>query len=422
MTPNSHSSTRGGRERVRCARLWVLAALLAVSACDEPSDPRQIDPASQEIRVALSANASVASTLHGGLRKDGENLFYSPLSIEAVLGMLYAGADGATAGELAALLGGTGDGSQLHAGLGALLEDLGGDHPRRGYELNIANRLFVQKGFPIGEAFATVTLEQYRAPAAAEDFAANPEGARSSINGWVRERTAGHVPELFRAGDIVDSTVVAVVNAIYFKGRWAHEFRASSTHSAPFMRRDGSSVQVPMMHSAEIPVRVGEMGSARVLELRYRGGDITFLALLPHSPDGLSALEAELKTTDLTTVAAQLTERELIVEMPRFELRTRIDLRPPLEALGVKELFDPARANLTKICPDQLFVQPLIHEAWVRVDEQGTEAAAATGGGVQVTSAPLPFRIDHPFLFFIRDAHTGAILFTGRIEDPSKTS
>jgi serpin B len=413
-----------------CLATRTQCCLLLLAAFGCASDPvpavkRNVDASSQSIRAAVHSNASVAAKLASALRDQPGNLFYSPLSIEAVSGMLFAGAAGNTAAQLGALLDAQDDPAALHKGLGALLEDLSQQHAQ--YTLSVANRLWAAPGLMSSQAFVDTTRDDYDAPTELANFGEAPDAARAKINAWVSEQTAEKIPELLKEGQVTRDTVMAVVNAIYFKADWAKAFDVALTRSEPFHRADASDVSVEMMSTPKSKLRTKLDGTARWIELPYRTGDVSFLAYTKERPFGtqgppasVQALQADLDSVDLDEVVASLTEAELVVQMPRFSLRSRIDLVAVFQQLGVTDLFDPERADLTNIsAAGGVWVSPFVHEAAVWVDELGTVAAAATAAVATRTSAPLPIRFDHPFLFVIRDNLTGAILFSGRVADPT---
>jgi serpin B len=407
------------------ASLSLVSLLIALAALGCGSDdppkpaPRTVDPTSAAIHAAVRSNASVALKLHSALREQPGNLFYSPISIEAVLGMLYAGSDGETATQIGAVLDVGDDPHELHEGLGALLEDLAGDRADRGYTLSLASRLWAAPGLDSSADFVDTTRELYRAPMESANYA-DPEKVRRDINRWVDSQTDSKIPELLRAGDISERTVMTVVNAIYLKADWASAFDPKKTIPGTFQRADSSTVSVQMMTLPKTELRVGYVGEDQVVELPYRGGDISFIACVPQTPTGLPDLEASLEHMDLTDVVAALSKDERTVRMPRFSMRSHLDLIPTLQTLGVVDLFDQSLADLTKIDTTRgLFVHPFVHEATVQVDEAGTVAAAATAAAVAEKSAAPIIQLDRPFLFFIRDNLTGAILFAGRVADPT---
>lgn len=403
----------------------VVAVALAAHGCGsdsgvDPPEPRTVDPTSAAIRAAVQSNESVALKLHSVLRAEPGNLFYSPLSIEAVLGMLYAGSDGDTATQIGEVLDVADDPRELHEGLGALLADLAGARDDRRYTLSLANRLWAVDGLHSSQDFIDTTRVAYDAPMELVSFD-DPERVRGDINAWVDDQTHGKISELLREGQITRNTVMAIVNAIYFQGDWAKAFDPELTEAGTFHRADGSSVQAHMMQTPKIQLRAAHDAQGTLVELPYRGSDIVFLAYVGDVvPNDLTTFETSLEARTLNALIDALSEEERVVIMPRFSLRSRLDLIPTFKALGVVDLFDPGRANLTKIDPNSaLYVNPFVHEATVEVDEKGTVAAAATAAGLTRKSSPRPILLDHPFLFFIRDTLTGAILFAGRVADPT---
>jgi serpin B len=409
---------------------WVLVAAIVVvaSGCDSDADTttarRTVDPASEAIRAAVASNASVALKLHSRLREQPGNLFYSPLSIQAVLGMLYAAADGETAAQIGAVLDVAGDAHVLHEGLGALLSDLAGERSDRGYTLSLANRLFAEEQLDPSDEFVEITSQLYDAPMEKVDYR-DPEAVRARINRWVDAQTSGKIPELLREGQISALTILTVVNAIYFRADWLKGFDPDLTKLAAFHRADGSDVSVPMMTLSQVKIRTAVMQDSVLVELPYRGGDISFLAYAPFSFGNeknrdVTEIEAELDGSKLEDLVALLEDQEeTAIKLPRFSLHSRLDMIPTLKALGIVDLFDAGRADLSKLGERDSYVDPFVHEATLKVDEAGTEAAAATAAAVKRKSAAAPIELNRPFVFFIRDNLTGAILFTGRVADPS---
>ncbi|MFT3926399.1 MAG: serpin family protein [Myxococcales bacterium] len=342
------------------------------------------------------------------------NLFYSPLSIGTALGMVYAGAAGDTELELHTLLAPGRTFDEFHADLGQLFSTLVSMEPG-GNTLQIANAIFPRPGFELEPAYQQTLADRYRAAIMVTDFA-SPEAA-SMINKWTSEQTGGHIPKLFEEGQLDATTVCALVNAIYFKATWKTSFDTANTGNQSFTLESGEKVTVSMMHGEGMPARMGEIGRAQVLELPYQGDDLRFVAILPGYGQTVADLESDLATEDVSTALKATRNVHAKVAMPRFTMRSRLDLIPPLRKLGVTTLFEPG-ANLTRMSAStDMFIDVVVHEAWVAVDENGTEAAAATGAAGQEFSDP-SITLNSPFLFLIRDAKSGAILFEGRVMDP----
>jgi serpin B len=402
----------------KTSRLAVsLIAAAAMSCSSDEAETRTIDADRADVRLAVASNEQLSPKLIDAFHEREGNLFYSPLSIEAVAGMLYAGAKGETAEQLAALLDAPHDPAAFHTGLGDLMADLDGEH---GYTLSIANSIFPQRGEKLLESFADTMNDAYRAPTQTLDYQNDAERAREQINRWVEMQTQGKIDELFESGDIHSRTVLALVNAMYFKADWAHAFDKKLTRDAPFTRADLTTVSARMMTLGKAKLRTASFSTATLLELPYRDGELSFLAMLPEKPDEVPELEQLLAGAAVSDVLANLQMDEVTVQLPRFTLRTRFELTPVFQALGATDMFDASRADLSGINGSRdLFVDAFVHEAWVSVDETGTEAAAATGAAVAQKSARQPLAFDHPFVFMIYDNRTGTVLFTGRVMDPT---
>jgi len=408
---------------IRAIGLFMVAAV----GCgrEEAAVERKVDASSWPIRAAVRSNVSIADKLAGALADEPGNLFYSPLSIEAVTAILFAGAAGNTAAQLSVVLDAEGDPAALHEGLGALLKDLRREHSQ--YTLSLANRLWANPGLESSPAFSDTLRDQYDAPIVQLDFGADPTAALSQINGWVSDQTASKIPMLLKPAEITGNTVLAVVNALCFKADWAKAFDPSLTRSGSFYRADGSEVTVEMMSMQKSKLRTKLHEGARWLELPYRTGDVSFLVYTRENEGteitSVQALQEELADVDLTEVVESLEEREVVVQMPRFSMRSRIELIPVFKELGVTDLFERGRANLANISRGgDLAIDVFVHEAAIWVDEQGTVAVAATAAVATRLGGSQPLRLDRPFLFMIRDNLTGAILFTGRVADPSVTA
>jgi len=408
---------------IRAIGLFVVAAVGCGS--EEAAVERNVDASSWPIRTAVRSNVSIADKLAGALADEPGNLFYSPLSIEAVTGVLFAGSAGNTAAQLSAVLDAEGDPAALHEGLGALLKDLRREHSQ--YTLSLANRLWVSPEIESSPAFNDTLRDQYDAPTVQLDFGLDPAAALAQINGWVSDQTASKIPMFLKPTEITGNTALAIVNAIYFKADWAKAFDPSLTRTDKFYRADSSEVSVEMMSTQKSKLRSKVDQGARWLELPYRTGDVSFLVYTRESEStevaSVQALQQDLEDVDLSEVVESLEEREVVVQMPRFSMRSRIELIPVFKELGVTDLFERGRANLANIHrAGGLAIDVFVHEAAIWVDEQGTVAVAATAAAGTRLGGTRPVRLDRPFLFMIRDNLTGAILFSGRVADPSATA
>ncbi len=357
------------------------------------------------------------------------NQVFSPASIEIALAMTYAGARGQTATQMATALSFGDDPATLHA---SASEALGGwNQPdREAYRLAIANRLFGEQTYAWQAPFMELTRDLYRAPLEPMDFRGSPGPARERINEWVEERTEDKIRDLLPDGSITGDTRLVLTNAVYFLAKWAAPFEANETYDARFDAPQGA-VQVPTMHQQE-RFRHFRGDGVQVLEMPYRGGEIGMTIVLPEQRGGLAAVEAELDVERLGGWLEDLEPTLVSVALPKFRLAPdAMSLSSHLSALGMVDAFTP-NADLSAMADPAaneglpLLVSDVFHKAFVEVDEEGTEAAAATAVVVAIESAAIvdptavvPFIADHPFLFFLRDLETGAVLFMGRVTDPS---
>ena len=354
------------------------------------------------------------------------NLFFSPFSIRTALGMVCAGARGETATRMREALVFPPDEETAHnasAEITAWLEASGGE-----YEMAVANALWGQEGVALQAEFLDLIARQYGGAMHGLDFRHAAEVARQAINRWVDDKTRGKIRDLIPPDGLSDQTRLVIADAVYFKGAWVEKFPKDLTHDEPFHLEDGTVARTPLMcRKARFPYLQAE--GYQAVDLPYRGGKLSMLVLLPDRMDGLRDLEKALSGQALDGCVAQLRIREIELFLPRFELTWgSVDLSDELRALGMQIAFDPAGADLSGINgrrlpdPEALSISAVFHKAYAKVDEEGTEATAATAEDVFLGISPDEpvFRADHPFLFAIRDVISGAILFLGRIEDPTR--
>ncbi len=391
-----------------------------------PIEPHVRAPLSADARALVAGNNAFALDMYHRLSGNagaGENLLVSPLSISAALGMTYAGARGRTAQQMADALHFALPDNRLHAAFGEVLRDLSAD--REGYKLSIANRLFGQAGYHFEQPFLDTTGRDYGAPLEPVDFKRNHEAARLRINEWVEDQTNDRIRNLLPDGSIDEHARLVLTNAIHFDGSWKYEFDKSDTRKESFYTASEESQVDMMRQSQRFPY--AELPGFRMLEMPYAGDDLSLVALLPNERDGLASLEASLTPEMLESSLAALYETQVNVTLPKFKFDSKFKLGDPLWEMGMTDAFDPNRADLTGIAmPDdgKLVISNVLHKTFIDVNEEGTEAAAATAVVVAIaTSAffppqPKEFRADHPFLFALRDRHSGSLLFLGRVTDP----
>jgi serpin B len=332
--------------------------------------------------------------------------------------MTYAGARGATETEMASVFHFPAEQVRLHEGFEALLGSLDTGAGFNGYRLNIANRLWGQAGFGMLDAFLDVTRERYGAELKSLDFRAAPEDSRETINTWVEEKTNGKIEDLMPPGSVTIDTRLVLTNAICFKGFWLSRFDTEKTRTEDFHVDPARTVSVSMMNQSG-KFDLGQDEGLQVLRFPYETEDLSMVFLLPEAVDGVSDLESRLTVDNLGRWLDSCRETEVDVSLPRFRFASKFSLNNTLSGMGMPTAFSEG-ADFSGMNGDRnLFLQAAIHQAYVEVNEEGTEAAAATGVSVGVTSLPPSFRADHPFLILIRDEVTGSVLFLGRVVDPS---
>jgi serpin B len=413
-------------------RMTVLVLALLLGA------PMALGVAAREksIPELVEGNTAFAFDLYGELRQgtDG-NLIFSPYSASQALAMTYTGAEGETATQIEETLGFSLAEPALHEAFGALNADLGergtaADDPDAvvtARALRVANGLWSEQTYPFSSAFIAELAELYGAGLQEADFVNGPEAARKEINSWVAEQTENRIQDIVPEGVIDERTRLVLANAIYFYGGWEHPFDPELTADDDFSLLDGTSVSVPFMgQTGNLPYTRGD--GFRVIEFPYAGSGFTFTVFLPD--DGrFAAFEERLDSGTMVAALGQLMPTDVIVYLPKFEFDFGAGLVKPLQSLGMTDAFDMERADFTGMIEgsprEPLYISDVLHKAFISLDEEGTEAAAATAviiterGGPPPVTEPVEVRIDRPFLFAIRDTRTGTVLFLGRVMDPS---
>ncbi len=400
----------------------------------KPESPRTRLP-NGDARTAANAGNAFAVDLYSRLRTASQgNLFFSPYSIHSALAMTYAGARGETAAEMARSLHLEGEQETAVANAASLSQALpAGQRATPQCELQIANRLWGQKGLNILPAFTDLTRDNFGAGLETVDFSGHTEEARQAINAWVAAQTRNKILDLLKAGTIDSSTKLVLTNAIYFKGQWNKTFNKNGTAQAPFHVSADEKADVPLMFQRG-HFACSAVEGMQILELPYVDRRLAMTILLSEKVDGLAAIEQQLSPENLDRWLSKLESQEAKVHFPRFRMTNDFSLGPVLRSLGMALAQTPGQADFSGIAGSQgsaglavstdMYISAVIHKAFVDVNEEGTEAAAATA---VVKSAPSPvvktfvFRADHPFLFLIRDTRTGSILFLGRMVKPQKS-
>ena len=368
-------------------------------------------------------NTAFACELYAKLKgaAGDANVFFSPYSISTALAMTSAGARGQTDAQMVRALHFEPDPAKRHAAFCEMESCLNLVQKKGQVKLSVANSLWPQKDYPLLAGFLSLIKENYGASVTPVDFHA-AEAARKTINTWVEDKTNQKIKELIPGGALNAATRLVLVNAIYFKGNWSSPFKAEATKEAPFRLPSGQTAQAPLMFQKK-HFEYGANDDLQVLEMPYAGGDLTMLVLLPKKADGLAALEDNLTPANLAKWTAAMGSPDVRVYLPKFTMTCRFGLNETLRAMGMSDAFSPGKADFSGMDGGRnLFISAALHKAFVEVNEQGTEAAAATGIMMGLTALPAPpieFRADHPFIFLIREKSTGSILFIGRVMNPT---
>lgn len=361
-------------------------------------------------------------------RQEGENLFYSPYSISLALAMTYAGARGETEEQMAHALRFTLPDERLHAAFSALDQELA----RRGegaqgkdeqeFRLHTANAIWGQEHYEFLNTFLDALAANYGAGLRVLDFAHAPEQSRVIINEWISQQTEGKIENLIPQGTLDPQTRLVLTNAVYFNAAWEYPFQEKVTKDSPFTLLDGSQVVVPMMHQTE-SLGYAEGEGYQAVELPYDGDDMSMVIILPEG-DRFDEFESTLDGDHVREIVRDLSYGQVDLTMPTFVFDSHFGLSQALEELGMPAAFSSPAADFSGMTGSKdLFISDVFHKAFISVDEQGTEAAAATAVEMEVGSEmPADLTvvdIDHPFIFLIRDIETGTILFVGRVLDPA---
>jgi len=411
--------------------LFVSSPALAQNGCHEevlqPQVARETSPevAEEELQELVDGNTAFALDLYQALRgmeeNKGENLFYSPYSISLALAMAYAGARGETKEQMAAALHFALPQERTHPAFDAL--DLAiTSRKQQGIELNTANAFWAQLGYSFLQDYIDLLAKNYGAEIRLLGFQSTPDACRVHINDWVTEETEGKIEDLLPPGSIDPLTRLILTNAIYFKGTWKYQFDPWRTHEDAFHLLGGGTQNASMMmvEEAWFGYTDGYLddGYYQAVELPYVGEELSMVILLPEL-EKFEQFERALHADRLGEILGELWRREVHLVMPKFSFTSGFDLKGMLCKLGMPAAFSEEADFSGMDGTHDLWIDDVYHKAFIKVDEQGTEAAAATGN-VMVPAAPIPVWIDHPFILLIRDRETGVILFLGRVLNPEK--
>lgn len=387
--------------------------------------PVPMPPPDQTKPLAAGSNA-FAFEFWPRVAKSPGNAAFSPASMSIAFAMTWPGAKGETAAQMKKVMHFSADAGANATAWGALSRAM--TSPSRQMKLRIANRLFGEKTYKFEQPFLDSTRDAFAAPMESVDFKTAFDPNRVKINEWVSSKTEQRIKDLLPPGALDGDTRIVLVNALYFLADWEEAFDKSRTGAAPFDVSGTTKKDVPTMHGvAHMPLAQGD--GVKVVELAYKRGEASMFVVVPDKKDGLPALEKSITAARLEGWMKAAKSENVSLALPRWELTTpSMELGKELTAIGMTSAFDREKADFTAIAnppakPDRLFIAKVFHKAFVKVDEKGTEAAAATaivgakGGGVP--APPIEVKVDHPFLYFIVDKPSGLILFMGRVDDPT---
>lgn len=393
------------------------------------SDVRRSAGEPGAIPEVVAALHDLAGGLYGDLAAQSGNVVLSPYSVAVALAMTLPGAGGRTAAEMRDVLGMTDD-ARFHGGLNALtayVEGLAGPQERAdGSEAELAlasaNQLYGQEGVAWERDFLDLLAREYGAGLRTVDYRRAHEQARVLINDWVAGRTQDRIPELIPDGVLDPLTRLVLVNALYLKAPWEYPFEKSSTRPLPFHRAEGTSVDVETMVQPMLATTVAAGDGWQAARLPYAGGRLAMTLVLPDA-GRMREVEQVLTSGGWAEVMSDGRRATLDLLLPKWTFRTQAPLNGILQQLGMRAAFDPDQADFRPMTEEDLdlYVKAVLHEGFIAVDEEGTEAAAATAVMMDTTSAPVtePFHVDRPFLFAIHDVEHGTPLFLGRVDDPT---
>jgi serpin B len=398
---------------------------LLLSGCVEDagvSSESTINAESAEDYNIAAANNAFAFDMYSGIVNTSEgNMFFSPYSIFTAMAMCYEGAESTTKEEMSNVFYFPLNKNVLEISLMGMIEQINSDNEN--YELETANALWIQQSFPVKEQYISNVETYYYGNVTNLDFVDQPEESKNAINEWVAEKTNDKIKDPISDGVINEYTRLIITNAVYFNGKWLTEFNEGSTHKRDFYISEDDDINVETMYTKQY-FSYSESSDAKMLELPYKGDNLCMYVVLPTEND-IEFFESSFSVSDYEDLKSDMdSEYEVKTWIPKFKFESRTELSDQLIRMGVRDAFSDQNADLSGISDEYLKISKVLHQAFVDVQEKGTEAAAATEVIVEdeaVDVEPIPereFRADHPFMFFIEDKRTGCILFMGKVESP----
>jgi serpin B len=409
-------------------KLLIIALLFLISGCAPVPDPNYVSPAEKSRREwqetkrdVIEENNRFAINLYSQYKSEEGNIFFSPFSISTAMAMVYEGAEGKTAKEIKSVFGFPKYDNSRRNQYSTLLSEI--NKKDKKYTLNTANALWAEQDFNFLDNYLTTVEKYYGGKTTNLDFKNDWEASRLIINNWVEDKTNNKIKDLFPEGSINPLTRLVLTNAIYFKAEWLKQFDADKTRDMNFRVNPDKSIKVPMMQRTDGKsiFNYTQNKDLQILEMPYAGEDLSMLILLPFNND-IEVLENSFTIEKLTEWKKSLRKRRVKIYIPKFKFETKYFLKETLGDLGMPTAFTNLADFSGMTGTKELEIDKVIHQAFIEVNEEGTEAAAATGIAMVVKSIPPPtpiFKADHPFIFIIQQNETGNILFMGRVNNPT---
>lgn len=388
----------------------------AAIAKDRPSDEK----------VLVESNWAFSMDLYGKLSTSKDNILFSPYSISTALAMTYAGARGQTEKQMAKVLHFSLEKKNIHAAFDQTRKRLSDIRQKRAVELGVANALWMQQDHSFTKNYTDLIANNYGGSLNRVDFKKAPEATANIINSWVQKETNNKISDLIQAGTLKPETRLVLTNAIYFKGKWSSPFKKEDTEDDTFWLSSKNKIKVPMMFQ-ENKIQYMENELIKAVVLPYRGNDISMIIILPKKIDGVKEVERLLSAEIFRSWLPLFHIADVMVYLPKFKVTYESHMSKTLISMGMTNAFDRSADFSGLDGTRALFLSDVIHKAFVDVNEEGTEAAAATAVEGMMKSASMPrkerpkeFRADHPFLFLIQERHSGSMLFMGKGNNPQQ--
>ncbi len=400
----------------------LFASSIFLAGCNGPATPLGDETGwtSGGVNDVVNANNQFALDLYSEFRDNPGNVFFSPWSISTAVTMTYEGAKGQTADEIKDVFHFSDNDAVRRPSFARVQNKINAAQSE--YLLRSANALWAEQTYPFLEEYTDLVEKYYSARVENMDFINDPEGSTETINIWVENQTNNKIQDLLPQGVINSDTGLVLTNAIYFKGTWVNEFDKADTKEGDFYIAPNNTVSAEMMNLSDEEFNYAENDELQILELPYKGENLSMLVLLPRGNDIIS-LENSLTAEKLSELRNEMVMQEVIIALPKFKVETKYSMRQTLKDMGMPTAFKEGGADFSGMDGTRnLFISNVIHQAFVEVNEEGTEAAAATAVVMEIlSSGPMTiFNADHPFIFIIQEKETRNILFLGRVSDPTK--